>query len=125
MNAAELVDILCADTTLSDMMAQDPHNHQPAIYQVLSSEPDVSPRIAVFESSREYTQYMDDVPFEERVSFELIIYARQNVLYAVNSALHSVMRRNGFVREENDTDDYLLENDLYIKSVTYSKYEAI
>ena len=104
---------------LTTLLAIDLYGH-PAIYQILAPEADVFPRLAVFESGREYTRFADDLPLEEAVTFRIDLYARENVLYQVNTALHNVMRQLGFRRDAQVQDDYLPEIDIYVKSVTYT-----
>ena len=61
-----------------------------------------------------------DLPLEEAVTFRIDLYARENVLYQVNTALHNAMRLLGFRRDAQVQDDYLPEIDIYVKSVTYT-----
>ena len=77
-------------------------------------------RLAVFESDREYTRFADDQPLEEEITFRIDIYARENLLYPINAALHKTMRRNGYQRYGQVQDDYLQDMDIYVKSATYT-----
>ena len=92
MDASTLVDELLASEELTALLATDPYGN-PAIYQILSPEAEVFPRLAVFESDREYTRFADDQPLEEEITFRIDIYARENLLYPINAALHNAMRR--------------------------------
>ena len=83
-------------------------------------EAEVFPRLAVFESDREYTRFADDQPLEEEITFRIDIYARENLLYPINAALHSTVRRNGYQRYGQVQDDYLQDMDIYVKSATYT-----
>lgn len=98
---------------------------QPAIYQILSPEAEIFPRIAVFEYDREYTLFADDMPIEELVRFRIDIYARENVLYPLNSALHEAMRSLGFRRAAQNEDGYIDSVDVFIKSTTYEIHEQL
>ena len=97
----------------------------PAIYQILSPEAEVFPRLAVFESDREYTRFADDQPLEEEITFRIDIYARENLLYPINAALHKTMRANGYQRFGQVQDDYLQDMDIYVKSATYTIKEQL
>ena len=119
LDASTLVDNLLACTELAALLATDPYGH-PAIYQILAPEAEVFPRLAVFESGREYTRFADDLPLEEAVTFRIDLYARENTLYQINYALHNTMRLLGFRRDAQVQDDYLPEIDIYVKSVTYT-----
>ena len=55
MDASTLVDELLESDELTALLATDPYGN-PAIYQILSPEAEVFPRLAVFESDREYTR---------------------------------------------------------------------
>ena len=66
LDASTLVSRLLENQRLSSLLAVDPYGNQ-AIYQILSPEADVFPRIIVLEDDREYTRYADDVPLEERM----------------------------------------------------------
>lgn len=102
-------------------MAVDPTG-QPAIYQILSPEAETFPRIAVFEDDREYTRYADDTPIEERVRFRVDMYARENILFPLNNALHEAMRGLGFRRTGQVEDAYIEDVDVYVKSTAYEIY---
>lgn len=119
MDATSLVDALCGHTSLTDLLAKDPHGGQPAIYQVQSSESDVLPRLAIFESDREYTLFADDCPIQERVQFTIDMFARDNIIRAINAALHIAMRKEGLRRIDEGTDDYYPDVGFYGKTVVY------
>ena len=119
LDASTLVDNLLGCGDLIAMLAIDPYGH-PAIYQILAPEAEVFPRLAVFEADREYTRFADDLPLEEAVTFRIDLYARENVLFSINTALHAAMRQLGFRRDAQVQDDYLPEIDIYVKSVTYT-----
>lgn len=118
MNASELVEKLLANGQLISLLASDPYGN-PAIYQILSPEAEVFPRLALFEAMREYTLFADDIPIEERVQFRVDIYARDNVLYPINAALHAALRAEGLHRVSEVQDAYIEEVDVYVKSTTY------
>ena len=124
MDCSTLVDELLTCEELTSLLATDPYD-QKAIYQILSPEAEVFPRIALFEQDREYTRFADDEPIEEEVTFRIDIYAKENVLYPLNSALHKAMRNLGFRRAAQVQDDYLSDLDIYVKSVTYSIKEQL
>lgn len=124
MNASSLVNELLKDERLVSFLAVGPDN-QPAIYQILSPEAELFPRIAVFEDDREYTLFADDLPIEELVRFRIDLYARENVLYPLNSILHEAMRRLGFRRSAQAEDGYIDEADVYAKSTTYEIRELL
>ena len=109
MDASTLVDELLASEELT----------------ALSPEAEVFPRLAVFEADREYTRFADDQPLEEEITFRIDIYARENLLYPINAALHSAMRRNGYQRYGQVQDDYLQDMDIYVKSATYTIKEQL
>ena len=116
MDASTLVDELLESEELTALLATDPYGN-PAIYQILSPEAEVFPRLAVFES--------DDQPLEEEITFRIDIYARENLLYPINAALHKTMRRNGYQRYGQVQDDYLQDMDIYVKSATYTIKEQL
>ena len=124
MDCSTLVDELLTYKELTGLLATDPYKNK-AIYQILSPEAEVFPRIALFEQEREYTRFADDEPIEEEVSFRIDIYARENVLYQINTELHKAMRDLGFRRAGQVQDDYLADLDIYVKSVTYSIKEQL
>ena len=124
MDASALVDELLESDELTALLATDPYGN-PAIYQILSPEAEVFPRLAVFESDREYTRFADDQPLEEEITFRIDIYARENLLYPINAALHKTMRRNGYQRYGQVQDDYLQDMDIYVKSATYTIKEQL
>lgn len=119
LDASTLVDELLESAELTALLATDPYGNA-AIYQILSPEADVFPRLAVFESDREYTRFADDQPLEEEITFRIDIYARENLLFPINTALHNAMRANGYRRYGQAQDDYLEDLDMYVKSVTYT-----
>lgn len=118
MDASTLVDALLQDAPLVSCLAVGPSD-QPAIYQVISPEDSLFPRLAVFENDREYTAFADDIPIRERVSFRIDIYAMENDLRAINVALHNAMRGLGFRRADQGQDDYLEELGIFAKPVFY------
>lgn len=124
MNASTLIDRLLECGQLVSLLAVDPFD-SPALYQILSPEADVFPRIAVFENDREYTRFADDTPIEERVEFRVDMYARENILHPLNSALHDAMRQLGFRRAAQVQDDYIPDVDIYVKSATYEITEQL
>lgn len=124
LDASILVGKLLEDQRLVSLLAVDPYGNT-AIYQLLSPEAEVFPRLIVLEDDREYTRFADDVPLEERVRFRLDIYARENILYPINSALHDVMRQLGFKRDGQVEDGYLPDLDVYVKSTTYEITELL
>ena len=79
----------------------------------------------MLEDDREYTQFADDAPIEERIRFKLDIYARENVLHPVNSAMHEAMRQMGFRRAGQVEDGYLPDLDIYVKSASYEIHELL
>ncbi len=124
LDASTLVSGLLENQRLVSLLAVDPYGN-PAIYQLLSPEADVFPRIIVLEDDREYTRFADDVPLEERIKFRLDIYARENILYPVNSALHEAMRQLSFKRAGQVEDGYLPDLDVYVKSTVYEIFEPL
>ena len=100
------------------MLAIDPLGN-PALYQILSPEAEVFPRIALLENDREYTRFADDTPIEERVDFRVDMFARENILHTINSALHEAMRQLGFRRAGQVEDTYIEDLDIFVKSTTY------
>ena len=83
------------------------------------------PRVALFENDREYTKFADDTPIEERVEFRIDMYARENILHALNTALHEAMRQLGFRRAVQVEDSYIEELDVFVKSATYEITEQL
>ena len=124
MNASDLIDELLQSEPLVALLAVDPYGN-PAIYQILSPEAETFPRIAVFEDDREYTRFADDTPIEESVRFRIDLYARENILVPLNSALHEAMRALGFRRAGQAEDGYIEEIGVYVKSVTYEIREQL
>lgn len=124
MDASTLIDELLHHERLVSLLAVDPYGN-PAIYQILSPEAEVFPRIAVSESDREYTAFTDDVPMEERVEFRVDMYARENILAPLNSALHEAMRQHGFRRAAQAEDGYIDGLDIFVKSATYEIREQL
>ena len=124
LDASILVGKLLENQRLVSLLAVDPYGN-PAIYQLLSPEAEIFPRLIVLEDDREYTRFADDIPLEERILFRLDIYARENILYPVNSALHEAMRLLGFKREGQVEDGYLPELDVYVKSTAYEITELL
>ena len=118
MDASTLIDELLQHERLISLLAVDPHGN-PAIYQILSPEAEVFPRIAIFENDREYAAFADDAPIEERIEFRVDMYARETILAPLNSALHEAMRQLGFRRSAQAEDGYIEELDIYLKSATY------
>ena len=105
-------------------MAIDPHGN-PALYQILSPEAEVFPRIALYEYDRDYTRFADDIPIEESVEFRIDMYARENILRDLNAALHDAMRQLGFRRAGQVEDGFIEELDIYVKSATYEIKETL
>ena len=70
-------------------------------------------------------RFADDQPLEEEITFRIDIYARENLLYPINAALHKTMRRNGYQRYGQVQDDYLQDMDIYVKSATYTIKEQL
>ena len=124
LNASDLVDDLLKDEHLTSQLAVDPYG-SPALYQLLAPEAEVFPRIAVAENDREYTLFADDTPIEERVEFRIDMYARENILHPLNSALHAVMRKLGYRRSAQVEDGYIEELDIYVKSASYEIKEQL
>lgn len=124
LDASTLIDTLLENQRLVSLLATDPYGN-PALYQILSPESEVFPRIAVFENDREYTRFADDTPIEERIEFRVDMYARENILAPLNSALHEAMRQAGFRRAAQVQDDYIPEIDIYVKSVSYETIEQL
>jgi hypothetical protein len=124
MDCSALVDLLLADGRLTALFPSDPTGHK-AIYQILSPQAELFPRLAIFEAGRDYTAWADDAPIEERTAFRIDIYARENVLRGVNAALHRCLSENGFRRLSQATDDYLPDEAIYVKSVNYEYYESL
>ena len=124
LDASALIDELLLSERLVSLLAVDPYG-TPALYQILSPEAEVFPRIAIFENDREYTAFADDVPIEERVEFRVDMYARENILAPLNSALHEAMRQLGFRRSAQVEDGYIEELDIYVKSASYEINELL
>jgi hypothetical protein len=124
LDASTLVSKLLENQRLVSLLAVDPYGN-PAIYQLLSPEAEIFPRLIVLEDDREYTRFADDVPLEERIRFRLDIYARENILHQVNSALHGAMRQLGFRRAGQVEDGYLPDLDIYVKSASYEIHELL
>lgn len=124
MDATQLVDLLLADTELVAWLAADRTGH-PAIYQIVAPEAELFPRIAVFESAREYTRFVDDLPLEERTEFRLDIYARDNVLFDITTRLLCALTVRGFSRFSTLQDDYLPELELFVKSVSFEYFDEL
>lgn len=124
LDASILVTKLLENQRLVSLLAVDSYGN-PAIYQILSPEAEIFPRLIVLEDDREYTRFADDIPLEERILFRLDIYARENVLYPVNSALHEAMRFLGFKRAGQVEDGYLPDLDIYVKSTSYEIQELL
>jgi hypothetical protein len=124
LDASILITKLLENQRLVSLLAVDPYGN-PAIYQILSPEAEIFPRLIVVEDDREYTRFADDIPLEERIRFRLDIYARENILYPVNSALHEVMRSLGFKRAGQVEDGYLPDLDVYVKSTSYEIQELL
>ena len=61
LDASTLIDELLQHGRLVSLLAVDPYGN-PALYQILSPEAEVFPRIAIFENDREYTAFADDFP---------------------------------------------------------------
>ena len=118
MNASELVDRLLEHGRLVSLLATDASG-TPAIYQILSPEAEVFPRLAVYEADRVDTLFADDTPLQQLVTFRVDLYARENILFPLNAALHDAMRSIGCRRMANVQDDYLPDMDIYVKSTTY------
>ncbi|MPN46186.1 hypothetical protein SDC9_193769 [bioreactor metagenome] len=124
MDCSTLVDLLLANGSLTALPPADPTGHK-AVYQILSPQAELFPRLAVFETAREYTAWADDTPILERTAFRVDIYARENVLRGVNAALHRCLSGNGFRRLAQVADDYLPDEAIYVKSVNYEHYESL
>jgi len=124
LDASILVGKLLENQRLVSFLAVDPYGN-PAIYQLLSPEAEVFPRLIVLEDDREYTRFADDIPLDERIRFRLDIYARENILYPINRVLHDAMRQLGFKRDSQVEDGYLPELDVYVKSTAYEITELL
>ena len=124
MNADALVELLAASTELTSLLAEYPEG-TPAIYQIISPEEEIFPRLAVYEDDRSYTDYWDDEPHSETVRFQIDIFAQDNLLHKINTALGRVLRANGFARDSQAQDDYIEDVDVYIKSVFCSRTDKI
>ena len=124
MDASTLVDLLLENQQLISFLATGPDG-QPAIYQIIAPEANVFPRLAVFEDSREYTEFADDEPIEEVVRFRIDIFTAENTLNEISSALHRVLREHRFARVNPLPDDYLPDADVFVKSAVYEVYEQL
>lgn len=124
MDCAGIVDRLLTNERLVSLLPKDQTGH-PAVYQIIAPESELFPRIAVFESERQYTRFVDDLPFEERTAFRVDIYARENVLREIAALLLSVLTVDGFRRYATIQDDYLPDQGVYVKSVTYEYFEEL
>jgi len=122
MDCNELVDGLLQNEALVSLFPTDATGH-PAIYQILSPQAELFPRVAVFETTRAYTAWADDAPIQERSEYRLDLYARENALREINSALHAALRGLGFRRLSQVQDDYLPDEGIYVKSVSYEYYD--
>lgn len=116
--------MLLKNEQLVSLLALGPHGI-PAVYQILAPEADIFPRMAVFEDDREYTRFADDVPIQERVRFRIDMYAKQNILAPLNSALHEAMRGLGFRRAAQAEDGYIDDVGVYVISTTYEILEQL
>lgn len=124
MDCSELVDGLLQNAELVSLFPTDPTGH-PAIYQMLSPQAELFPRVAVFETTRNYSAWADDAPIQERSEYRLDIYARENVLRMINGVLNAALRELGFRRLSQVQDDYLPDEGIYVKSVSYEYYDDI
>jgi len=124
LDASTLVGKLLENQRLVSLLAVDPYGN-PAIYQLLSPEAEIFPRLIVLEDDREYTRFADDVPLEERIRFRLDIYARENILHPLNSVLHEAMRLLSFKRAGQVEDGYIPDLDVYVKSTAYEIHELL
>lgn len=120
MDADTLVGLLSASPELTGLLAEYPAK-TPAIYQIVSPEEEVFPRLAVYEDDRTYTNFWDDEPHSETVRFQIDIFAQENRLHEINTTLAKVLRTNGFDRDSQAQDDYVEDLDVYIKSVFCSR----
>jgi len=124
MDCSQLVDGLLQSEALVSLFPTDTTGH-PAIYQMLSPQAELFPRVAVFETTRAYTAWADDAPIRERSEYRLDLYARENVLREMSAALHATLRGLGFRRLSQVQDDYLPDEGIYVKSVSYEYYDDI
>ncbi len=124
VDCSMLVDLLLADERLTALLPSDLTGYK-AIYQILSPQAEMFPRLAIFEAAREYTAWADDAPTQERTVYRIDIYSRENILRSVNAALHRCLSENGFRRLSQATDDYLPDEAIYVKSVNYEHYESL
>ena len=124
MDCSILVNLLVADAALNALLPTDATGHK-AVYQILSPQAELFPRIAVFETAREYTAWADDAPTLERTAYRIDIYARENVLRVIHIAVHGCLRENGFCRLAQAADDYLPDEAVYVKSLNYEFYECL
>lgn len=121
MNCSILVDRLLENEQLVSFFPLDQTGH-PAIYQILSPEAELFPRLAIFEVNREFFGFADDKPTGEQTEFRFDIYARDNSLYAIQTALHKALTAIGLERLSQVQDDYLPEQQIFVKSVFYDHY---
>ena len=124
MDCSELVDELLQNAELVSLFPTDETGH-PAIYQMLSPQAELFPRVAVFETTRNYSAWADDAPIQERSEYRIDIYARENVLRQINGVLNVTLRELGFRRLSQVQDDYLPDEGIYVKSVSYEYYDDI
>ena len=124
MNASILVDKLLENEQLVSLLAIGPYG-QPAIYQIVAPEADVYPRLAIYEDSREDTEFADDIPIQEVIRFRVDIFAEENVLRKIAAALHIALRTNKLVRLNDLPDDYLPEIGVFVKSSVYEFYNDL
>lgn len=124
MDASILVDRLLTDAPLVALLSKGADG-QPAIYQIVAPESEVFPRLAIFEDSREYTEFADDEPTEEAVRFRVDIYSRENNLNEVSAALHKALRRLNFSRVNPLPDDFIPDYDIFVKSAIYETHEQL
>ena len=67
--------------------------------------------------------WADDAPIRERSEYRLDLYARENALREIGAALHAALRGLGFRRLSQVQDDYLPDEGIYVKSVSYEYYD--
>ena len=72
--------------------------------------------------NREFFGFADDKPTGEQAEFRFDIYARDNSLYAIQTALHKALTAIGLERLSQVQDDYLPEQQIFVKSVFYDHY---
>ena len=80
MDCSQLVDGLLQNGALVSLFPTDATGH-PAIYQILSPQAELVPRVAVFETTRAYTAWADDAPIRERSEYRLDLYASVTNLF--------------------------------------------